>query len=87
MTPLTEPDAARTAYLGNSVKPSRNYYGGPTGSLPSPLWERVANRSDSEGEPGEGFGRLSDSQTPHPPSLGFASACAPSPTRGEGRRS
>src|SRR6185312_16293371 len=36
MTPLTEPDVTRTAYLGNSVKPSRNYCrGAPSRRAPA----------------------------------------------------
>ena len=54
-------------------------------SLPSPLvgegGERGAIASASRVR-----GRVCGSWTPHPPSLGFASARAPSPTRGEGKR-
>ncbi|HZQ12309.1 MAG TPA: UvrD-helicase domain-containing protein [Pseudolabrys sp.] len=59
---------------------------------PSPLVGEGGSPERSEGEPGEGFS-LEDSfdspasPTPHSPSLGFASARAPSPTRGEGEAS
>ena len=61
--------------------------GGPAAfSLPlSPCGRGWRARSDSEREPGEGSAS-SDRSTPHPPSLGFASARAPSPARGEGKR-
>ncbi|MBS0245612.1 MAG: UvrD-helicase domain-containing protein [Proteobacteria bacterium] len=58
----------------------------PQTQLPSPLVGEGGERS----EPGEGVS-LEDTwdspsaPTPHPPSLGSASAQAPSPTRGEGR--
>ncbi len=52
-------------------------------TLASPLGGEGGEPEHSEGEPGEGSERLNDSQTPHPPSLGSASARAPSPTGGE----
>ncbi len=53
---------------------------------PLPLWERVASRSDSEGEPGEG---VVPHESPGPLTriaLGFPPRDPPSPTRGEGKR-
>jgi DNA helicase-2/ATP-dependent DNA helicase PcrA len=58
---------------------------------PSPLVGEGGDPRLDRGEPGEGVS-LEDSfgaeeEPPHPPSLGFASARAPSPTRGEGKES
>ena len=45
----------------------------------------MASWSDRDGARGAGSAPAA-TPTPHPPSLGFASARAPSPTRGEGKR-
>ena len=52
-----------------SVRPAQ-----PGTALPSPLAGEGGEPEHGEGEPGEGSGPQVESQTPHPTSLGFASA-------------
>jgi hypothetical protein len=63
------------------------FLGDATGILPlSPCGRGWIALSAAKREPGEGAVPFSASPPPHPPSLGFASTRAPSPTRGEGKR-